>query len=306
VELVDAMEDAATVDLRGSKVLPFLIRVLADDADPEVRDALSVLEAWQSDGAHRRDENGDGAYEHSEAIKIMDAWWPLLVEGQFAPVLGQQLYDRLTGMIGLDNRPHNRQGSAYIAGWYSYVEKDLRAVLGDGVAGGFSRRYCGGGTRAACEAVLRTTLEQAIAEPRSSVYQDADCDEADTAELDDQVCFDAIEYSAVGAIEQPLQRWQNRPTFQQVVEVGADRIPERAPSADTPRKRRREPRAEPTERRPDEPPAPQPAAETGELPFTGFLVAVVALLGALMLGGGLALRRTLRGESRPEEREGPG
>ena len=45
VELVDAMEDAATVDLRGSKVLPFLIRTLAADGDPVARDALAKLDA---------------------------------------------------------------------------------------------------------------------------------------------------------------------------------------------------------------------------------------------------------------------
>jgi acyl-homoserine lactone acylase PvdQ len=304
-ELVDAMEDAATVDLRGRKVLPFLTRALASDGDPEVRDALAKLEAWQRTGAHRRDENGDGVYEHSEAIKLMDAWWPRLVEQQFTPALGQPLYDRLTDMIGIDNPPHTRQGSAYLAGWYSYVEKDLRAVLGDGVAGGFSRRYCGGGDRAACEGVLRSTLKEAMAEPRSLVYQDPQCDEADNAALDDQVCFDAIEYTAVGAVTQPLQRWQNRPTFQQVVEVGAGRGaapapgPGAAPAPATERRQpRRERRSERPERRSEAPApaaAPRPTTETGELPFTGFLVALAALLGALMLGGGVALRRTLGG-----------
>ncbi len=314
-ELVDAMEDAATVDLRGRKVLPFLIRTLASDGDPRVRDALAKLEAWQRAGAHRRDENGDGVYEHSEAIKIMDAWWPRLVEQQFKPALGEPLYDRLTEMIGIDNPPHTRQGSAYIAGWYSYVEKDLRAVLGDDVAGGFSRRYCGGGDRAACEEVLRTTLREAVAEPRSRVYSDPQCDEADNAALDDQVCFDAIEYTAVGAVTQPLQRWQNRPTFQQVVEVGAEQAaapapgPAAAPAPDTserrqPRRERRSERGERRERRSEAPApatAPRRTTETGELPFTGFLVALAALLGTLMLGAGVALGR--RGRTREVEKE---
>ena len=225
----------------------------------------------------------------------MDSWWPRLVEQQFKPALGQLLYDRLTKMIGIDNPPHTRRGSAYISGWYSYVEKDLRAVLGDNVAGGFSRRYCGGGDRAACEGVLRTTLKEAVAEPRSQVYLDPQCDE-DNAALDDQVCFDAIEYTAIGAVSQPLQRWQNRPTFQQVVEVGADQAAAPAPEAKE-REPKRKPRAKRAEPRPEEPasePKPRPATDTGELPFTGFLVALVVLLGAVMLGGGLALRRTVR------------
>jgi len=307
-ELVDAMEDAGTVDLRGDKVLPFLLQLLSKETDPVLRDALTKLEAWHAAGAHRRDDNGDGVYEHSDAIKIMDAWWPLLVRQQFEPALGKGLYEKLVGMIQIDNPPHTRQGSAYISGWYAYVEKDLRAILGTGgarrsqVPGGFSRRYCGDadadGTteRAACEAVMRSTLQAAIAEPRATTYADPQCDEADNAAMDDQACFDAIEYSAIGAVSLPLQRWQNRPTFQQVVEVSAEAVPRER--VDAPSRRPRRPRRDRADNRPE--PAREPAvrpgagvvaAEDGELPFTGFVVAIVALLGLLLLGGGTALQR---------------
>ena len=299
-ELVDAMEDAATVDLRGNKVLPVLLRVLGDESDPAVRDAIAKLGAWQGEGAHRRDKDNDGVYEHSDAIKIMDAWWPKLVEAMFKPTLGDDLYgdseDR-TGvfdLIQIDNPPNTRQGSAYISGWYGYVEKDLRALLGEPVAGALSRRYCGGGDRATCEADLRGKLQAAIAEPRATTYADPQCNTADNAALNDQVCFDAIEYSAVGAVDQPLQRWQNRPTFQQTVEIGATVAERRvtsspgAPRAPDARPRRKDP--------PPQPAAARPVTDAeGELPFTGFLVALVALLGALMLGGGVALRRRLSG-----------
>jgi acyl-homoserine lactone acylase PvdQ len=319
-ELTDAMEDAGTVDLRGDKVLPFLLELLENETDPVLRDALAKLEAWRAAGAHRRDDNGDGVYEHSEAIKIMDAWWPELVRAQFGPALGEDpavdddLYDRLVGMIQIDNPPHTRRGSAYISGWYSYVEKDLRAILGGPAAGaaqvqgGFSRRYCGAvdanatTDRAACEAVMRTTLRAAIARPRADVYTDPDdtqCDEGDNAAMDDQVCFDAIEYSAIGAISLPLQRWQNRPTFQQVVEVAAEAVPQEEVGA-TPRRRVRlkpeaAPDAQPRERRPGVRPGAgvRVATDAGELPFTGFLVALIALVGLLMLGGGVGLRRRL-------------
>ena len=43
-------------------------------------------------------------------------------------------------------------GSAYISGWYGYVDKDLRAQLGLQVRQGFSRRYCGGGEPWPCRA----------------------------------------------------------------------------------------------------------------------------------------------------------
>jgi hypothetical protein len=34
-----------------------------------------------------------------------------------------------------------------------------------------------------------------------------------------QWCYDAVRHRPVGAINQPLIHWINRPTFQQVVEV---------------------------------------------------------------------------------------
>ncbi len=311
-ELVDAMEDAGTVDLRGDKVLPFLLQLLSKETDPVLRDALAKLEAWRAAGAHRRDDNGDGVYEHSEAIKIMDAWWPLLVEGQFEPALGEDLYEELLKVIGIDNPPHTRQGSAYISGWYAYVEKDLRAILGAGgarssqVPGGFSRRYCGDadgdGTtdRAACEAVMRSTLQTAIDVPRETTYADPQCKEPDNAAMNDQVCFDAIEYTAIGAVSLPLQRWQNRPTFQQVVEVAAEAAPRERVVAPRRKARRDRPDAKPRERPRDVRPGGgvPVATDGGELPFTGFVVAIVALLGLLLLGGGTALRRRVAG--RPE------
>ena len=55
-KLVEAMEDAATVDLRGDQVLPYLLRVLksAPITDPAVADAVAKLTAWQQAGAHRK------------------------------------------------------------------------------------------------------------------------------------------------------------------------------------------------------------------------------------------------------------
>ena len=138
-KLVDAMEDAATVDLRGDKVLPWALEVIGDEEieDGEVADAVDDLREWEADGAHRRDLAGDDEgngepddeYEHSDAIAVMDAWWPGLVEGQFEPTIGEEAFDAVEDLIALDDPPNTHQGSSYIAGWYSFVEKDLRSVL---------------------------------------------------------------------------------------------------------------------------------------------------------------------------------
>jgi len=233
-KLVDAMEDAATVDLRADKVLPYALRVLGDQSGTDLEQPVNELRAWVADGAHRRDkEPRDLHYEHREAIKIMDAWWPRWIDAQFKPPLGGDLYSRLMGMIDLDDEPNANgahSGSSYIAGWYGYAQKDLRSILGEQPAGAYSRQYCGDAdgdgvsTIDACRDVLISSLRAAVSATadEGSLYSDETCDsDNDPAFQDPQLCFDAIEHSAIGAITQPLINWQNRPTFQQVVEVGA-------------------------------------------------------------------------------------
>jgi acyl-homoserine lactone acylase PvdQ len=233
-KLVDAMEDAATVDLRGDKVLGYALQVLGDQAGTELEEPIRKLSAWRADGAHRRDKHPkDRHYEHRDAIKIMDAWWPRWIEAQFKPALGDDLYSRLMRMIDLDDEPNangTHVGSSYIAGWYGYAEKDLRSILGEPVTGGYSRQYCGDGdndgssTVAACRDSLRSSLQDAVqaAANEGELYGDETCESDNDPNFEDpQLCFDAIEHSAVGAITMPLINWQNRPTFQQVVEVGA-------------------------------------------------------------------------------------
>src|SRR6185436_14659620 len=71
--LVSAMEDAATVDLRGEQVLPVLLRVLnsAPVTDPAQAQAIGALTAWQQAGAHRRSPGpGVNRYDHADAIRI--------------------------------------------------------------------------------------------------------------------------------------------------------------------------------------------------------------------------------------------
>ncbi len=223
VELINAMEDAGTVDLRGSQVLPWILKVLGTGkgASAELKGAISSLRGWAKSGAHRRDLNRDGVYDDAEAVRIMDAWWPLLLKAEFEPTLGKGLYDAVESARGIDDTPHKsgtNQGSAYNGGWYGYVQKDLRTLLGEKVKGRYSRIYCGKGKLKRCRADLLDSLEAAIAVPASEVYADAD----DNCSFGDaQMCFDAVEYTATGGIGQPPMPWINRPTFQQVVEPGA-------------------------------------------------------------------------------------
>jgi hypothetical protein len=214
-ELIDAAEDAGTVDLRGDTVLKHALAVIRSGKvkDPELRGAIAELQAWRRAGSHRRDADADGTYEHANAIRIMDAWWPLLLEAEFEPTLGTSLFEQLKSAIGFDDPPR-AQGSAYQSGWYGYASKDLRTVLGKKVKGEYSRTYCGGGKLRKCRQALASSLNQALAVPASELYGTESCEGGDP-----QWCSGAVRFRALGAVTQPPMHWINRPTFQQAVEV---------------------------------------------------------------------------------------
>jgi hypothetical protein len=56
---------------------------------------------------------------------------------------------------------------------------------------------------------------------RPSLYQDAVC--ADEGKQGNQWCFDTIRFRPLGGITQPLIAWQNRPTYQQAIEIQGHR-----------------------------------------------------------------------------------
>jgi acyl-homoserine lactone acylase PvdQ len=226
VDLINAMEDAGTVDLRADKALPLALRAIGTPADPAVRDAVAKLRAWVRAGAHRRDLDNNGTYEHSEAIRILDAWWPLWIAAEFGNQLGKNLYTGVQSMLPLDNAPNNHGdhlGSAYQDGWYGYASKDLRTVLGQKVSGPYSRVYCGGGKLARCRTALVASLKAALGQddPAKVYGGDAVCQKA--GRDGDQKCFDSVMMRPLGAVTQPLIDWINRPTFQQAVEIPGHR-----------------------------------------------------------------------------------
>ncbi|MFE7316233.1 penicillin acylase family protein [Streptomyces sp. NPDC057555] len=226
--LTRAMADAALTDLRGEDVLPDLLRVIGSKpvTDPALRTAVQRLDAWRKDGAQRRETSpGSHTYAHADAVRLLDAWWPLMVKEVFRPGLGTDLYDALGANLAIDESPsagHGptgaHAGSAFQYGWWSYVDKDLRAVLGDRVQGPLAARYCGGGDLSACRDTLLATLRQADSRTAEQVYPGDD-----NCKAGDQWCADAIVHRAVGGLTHDKMTWQNRPTYQQVVEFPAHR-----------------------------------------------------------------------------------
>jgi acyl-homoserine lactone acylase PvdQ len=237
-QLVKVMEDAATTDLRAKEVLPELIEVLKSQTvtDSATNATIAELQAWLSSGAHRVETAaGSKAYAFAHAIQVFDAWWPLLVEAEFKPEMGAPLFQSLVNAMQINESPSGGQtgptstlggvssnqaqphkGSAFQYGWWGYVDKDLRTILGKTVQGKFAVTFCGSGVLSDCRSALLTSLQAAAAKAPADIYPaDAVCSAGN------QWCADAINHSSLGGITAPLMSWQNRPTYQQVVSFPA-------------------------------------------------------------------------------------
>src|SRR6185295_10330438 len=60
-QMVSIMEDAGSVDLRGTQVLPYALELIG--SEPDLNTVLGVLDAWAGSGAHRRDLDRDNMYD---------------------------------------------------------------------------------------------------------------------------------------------------------------------------------------------------------------------------------------------------
>lgn len=202
LSLVNDMNRAATSDLRAVEVWPYVVSMLPRAPAPTLRDQqlADAVTAWARAGAPRLDLNGDGKVDDPGA-GIMDAVWPKLADAVLAPVLGP-LTDRLAELMERDDHP-SPTGSAFIDGWYGYVQKDLSTILGNRVQRPFANRYCGGGDPVECAKSLWAAIDGA------SEARQADAN------------AERIQF-APGFLKTTM-RWTNRPTFQQILSFGSHR-----------------------------------------------------------------------------------
>ena len=271
-DLVGAMIDAATVDVRGAYVLPHVLDVVGTPTDPQDARAVALMRQWLARGAHRVDRARTGAYLDQAAITVFDTWWnPDDIHALCSPDCGfalpkDAMRHGLGGMVDtlpelLDDHPREHIGSAFNGiSWYGYLNKDLRSTLGKPVVGPYSRSYCGSLT--ACRAVLRTSLHNAVRWALTT----AQVPSVDALTYDKS--RDAIVSVAAGVVGARPIDWQNRPTFQQVVQF--------------------------TGHRPRAAGGPGVARPGGAMPATG-LLAGPPLLGLALLGLVVLARRRRRG-----------
>lgn len=207
-QAVEAMALAATTDLRGQEVLPDLLGMAGKARD--LRPTVALLRRWVDGGAHRVDRDGDGRYDDEAAVALMDAWWEPLVRAIFDAQLAG-LYD----LIGLSfhDSPESHLGSAFQSGYYGTVKKAVRQARGRPVRGKYRALRCADGTRKACAEAIQQSLRAAVAALAERFGS------ADPAAWRADPTGDEIRFSLGGLAAAPPIPWQNRPTFQQVVQI---------------------------------------------------------------------------------------
>lgn len=215
VQLIQAMEEPATQDLRGYRLLPTIFKAVGKPKSAKARQALATLRAWHKAGAHRRDLDRDGVAEETPAIELMDAWWPKLVQAEFKPVLGARAFEALEGMLRIgDHTGGSPDAPDFYDGWWGYVSKDLRALFGPRPKGAYSRIYCGEGSKQRCRLALQRSLIAALKVTPAQLYGGGN---GDCAANPQPSCFDQNRPQVTSGVELKPFPFQNRPTFQQVV-----------------------------------------------------------------------------------------
>jgi acyl-homoserine lactone acylase PvdQ len=203
-----AANAAATEDVRIVELWPTLAKVLAKGKAPSARAAQlrDVLQRWHDAGGSRRDADHDGKIDDPGAV-ILDTAWRGLTDAAMCDRLGSALCKQLEGRNSRFDQPPGGQYS----GWHQYMWKDLRAELGQKVAGAYHLRYCGDGKLSTCSKQLWAALD--AAGKRLAAQQGPDPNAWRAPEAKEQITFAPL----------PLitMQYTNKPTgIHQVMQFG--------------------------------------------------------------------------------------
>lgn len=240
-DVVGAMENGALTDLDGRSVLPALFHFLKGRREPRGTAAmLAQLRAWVAAGSLRRTASASATtYEHAPAIAISDQLEKNLVEALFNPLFargGITTNDQLTSYrvlpMPFSDVPHNadgnHQGDGYYVGWQGEVVRALDQLSGQHLRDPFSRvtmsHLCAkGGCAKAIQHALSETYRQLASLNGTREMKAWTTDAAAKTTGQTMPANDDIQFKAIGIVGQPAIGWQNRPTFQQVVQFPARR-----------------------------------------------------------------------------------
>jgi acyl-homoserine lactone acylase PvdQ len=190
--VVGVMNRAATEDVR-STVWPVISDVLAGGEAPTdlAARAVAYLDEWVADDAPRLDADDDG-FADSAGPLLLDEIFDAVVAAASEPVLGPAIAAEID-FRGIDDA--------------SFIDKDLRTVLGEPVEGEFNVAYCGAGDLDAC----RDSLWAAVEDEVSALAAERGADVPTWLPPGQRLTF------APGLIDNDF-RATNRPTFQQLLE----------------------------------------------------------------------------------------
>lgn len=254
-DVVRAMETAASQDLDGVTVAPQLLGYEKGRHHSKgVATMLATLGHWSRTGAHRKKAKASAAqYQAHAAVAIMDELEPRLIEAVYNRLLksgGGITGSGSTGgastpgyailpmqFVNTPNSGNAHLGSSYDGGWEGYMQKTLQQLRGKHPKARFTAvitsRWCTSGP-ASCRSAITRALDATYAALRKvNGSSNVASWTKDTALADDESSsgsssetmpqFDAIAFRALGVETQPNIDWQNRPTFQQVVQFPAHR-----------------------------------------------------------------------------------
>ncbi len=197
------MNRAATQDFRALTDWPLIARALAAQHAPSklAEEAVNEVTKWSQRGASLRGITRPSA----PAATVLEKVFTPIGEAVLSPVLGT-LLGEFESIDAPDNGPSSR-GSSFDTGWYGYIYKDLRTLLGEKVLQPYSRGYCGNGSLDACS----TALWQAIQAGVEALATEQGPNPALWRAPNVRITFPP------GLLPYTM-RWTNRSTFQQVIE----------------------------------------------------------------------------------------
>ena len=214
-DAVSVMNRAATQDLRAVLVWPIVAKVLSGGRAPSAlaQQAVDLVNAWARHGASRLDTTGDGNVTDPGAA-VLDATWKGIADAAMSPVLGPVL-PKFAAIFPEDDPPNPTEGTYFSAGgWYEYVSKDLRTLLGQKVNGPFTHQYCGAGNLRRCRASLWAAIQSAVTKLAAG---------QGTNPVAWRASADAERLIFIPSLIANTMRWTNRPAFQQAISFDSHR-----------------------------------------------------------------------------------
>jgi acyl-homoserine lactone acylase PvdQ len=207
--VTSAMNAAATQDVRAIDTVPLLQKLLQGSSAPsqQAQQMLDLLGAWRANGGNRLDLDGDGLIDDPGAA-IMDAAWSGIADACMGTRLTPEQLDDLDSLFSRFDAPPSGQYD----GWYQYLARDIRSLLGKRVPQPLENSYCGKGRRRSA----RSAIWQAIAAAGQHLTAEQGTD--DPSAWRASATAEEITFAPVN-IE--TMAYTNRPTgIQQVISFG--------------------------------------------------------------------------------------